>query len=79
VSFFILRPDVSEHTIPLSEMKLFFPRKESDEVMELETGDKIQVVGTEFSSALSEPWIDVAHIKILQKTAKAERKHEPEF
>jgi hypothetical protein len=79
VTFFILRPDVKEHTIPLSELKLFFPRKKSTEVMELESGDKIQIVGTEFSTALEEPWIDVEHIKILEKTEKHERKHQPEF
>ncbi len=79
VSFFILRPDVSQHTIPLSELKLFFPRKKSSEVMDLETGDKIQIVGTQFSNALDEPWVDVEHIKILQKTEKPERKHDPEF
>ena len=79
VTFFILRPDVAEHTIPLSEMKLFFPRKQSDEVMELEAGDKIQIVGTLFSAALDEPWLDVAHVKILEKTAKPERKHGSEF
>lgn len=79
VSFFILRPDVSQHTIPMSELKLFFPRKKSSEVMDLETGDKIQIVGTQFSNALDEPWVDVEHIKILQKTEKPERKHEPEF
>jgi hypothetical protein len=79
VTFFILRPDVSDHTIPLAEMKLFFPRKKSTEVMDLETGDKIQIIGTEFSTALDEPWIDVEHIKILEKTEKHERKHQPEF
>lgn len=79
VSFFILRPDVPQHTIPLSELKLFFPRKKSSEVMDLETGDKIQIVGTQFSNALDEPWVDVEHIKILQKTEKPERKHDPEF
>ncbi len=79
VTFFILRPDVDSHTIPLAEMKLFFPRKKSPEVMDLETGDKIQVIGTEFSTALDEPWIDVEHIKILEKTEKHERKHQPEF
>lgn len=77
VTFFILRPDVTVSTIPLSEMKLFFPRKKSDEVMELESGDKIQLVGSTFSTALDEPWIDVEHIKILEKTAKPEKKHQP--
>jgi hypothetical protein len=80
VTFFVLRPDVKEHTIPMAEMKLFFPRKKSDEVMDLESGDKIQVVGTEFSSALDEPWIDVEHIKILEKIPRTDKKHEaPEF
>lgn len=79
VSFFILRPDVTANTIPLAELKLFFPRKKSTEVMDLEGGDKIQIVGTQFSSALDEPWVDVEHIKILQKTEKHERKTGPEF
>lgn len=79
VSFFILRPDVTAHTIPMAELKLFFPRKKSTEVMDLETGDKIQIVGTQFSTALDEPWVDVEHIKILQKTDKHERKVGPEF
>jgi hypothetical protein len=79
VTFFILRPDVTDHTIPMAEMKLFFPRKKSSEAMDLEPGDKIQIIGSEFSTALDEPWIDVEHVKILQKTEKHERKHGPEF
>lgn len=79
VTFFILRPDVTDHTIPMSEMKLFFPRKRSDEVMDLEPGDKIQIVGSEFATALEEPWIDVDHIKILQKVPRSDKKHSPEF
>jgi hypothetical protein len=80
VTFFILRPDVTTSTIPLAELKLFFPRKKSTEVLDVESGDQIQVVGTEFSTALGEPWIDVEHIKILQKTSHPERKHStPEF
>lgn len=79
VTFFVLRPDVTAHSIPLSEMKLFFPRKKSSEVMDLDSGDKIQVIGTEFSTALDEPWIDVEHIRVLEKTEKKEKKHTPEF
>lgn len=79
VTFFIQRPDVSDHTIPLAELKLFFPRKKSSEVMDLETGDRIQVIGSEFSTALDEPWVDIEHIKILEKTEKHERKHGPQF
>jgi len=77
VSFLILRPDVTEHTIPMSELKLFFPRKKSDEVLELDTGDKISIRGTVFSTALNEPWVDVDQIKIVQKTAdKSVRKED---
>lgn len=80
VTFFILRPDVTASTIPLAELKLFFPRKKSSEVMDLEAGDKIQIVGTQFSTALGEPWVDVDHIKVLQKTPRPEKKHTtPEF
>ena len=79
VTFFILRPDVTDHTIPMAEMKLFFPRKKSPEVMDLDTGDKIQIIGTEFSTALDEPWIDVEHIRVLEKVEKKEKKHGPEF
>jgi len=76
VTFFILRPDVKNATIPMSELKLFFPRKKSAEAMDLESGDQIQIVGTEFSTALDEPWVDVEHIKVLQKTDHPDRKHE---
>jgi hypothetical protein len=79
VTFFVLRPDVTDHTIPMSEMKLFFPRKKSSEVMDLDPGDKIQIIGTEFSTALDEPWIDVEHIRVVEKTEKKEKKHSPEF
>lgn len=79
VTFFILRPDVTDHTIPMSEMKLFFPRKKSSEAMDLDSGDKIQIIGTEFSTALDEPWIDVEHIRVLEKSEKKEKKHTPEF
>jgi hypothetical protein len=67
VAFSILRPDVTANTIPLSELKLFFPRKKSAEVTDLESGDTVQVIGTVFSAALEEPWITVDYIKVLQK------------
>lgn len=76
VSFFILRPDVVGHSIPLSELKLFYPRKKSDDVMDLESGDRVRVVGTQFSNALGEPWLDVDSISILQKTATSEKRQE---
>lgn len=76
VTFFILRPDVAGHNIPMSELKLFYPRKKSEEVMELESGDRIRVVGTQFSTALGEPWLDVNSITIIRKTASSEKREE---
>lgn len=74
VSLFILRPDVEPHLIPLSELKLFFPRKKSDDVTNLEGGDTIRIRGKVFSSSLDEPWVDITDIKILQKTKESTKK-----
>lgn len=68
VSLLVLRPDVTHHTIPLSELKLFYPREKSDDVTELETGDKVRIHGKVFSAALDEPWVDVTQIEIIEKT-----------
>ena len=67
ISFLILRDDVGENVIPLSEMKLFLTRKMAEKFIDLETGDKIQIEGTIFSSALSDAWIDVSKITIISK------------
>lgn len=67
ISFLILRDDVGENIIPLSEMKLFLSRKMAEKFIDLETGDKIQIEGTVFSSALSDAWIDVSKIVVITK------------
>jgi hypothetical protein len=73
VSMLVLRPDVSpKYRIPLSELKLFFPRKKSDVVLHLDAGDTIQVTGQVFSTALGEPWMDVDLLTIVEKTAKTD-------
>jgi hypothetical protein len=69
LSLLVLRPDVSHHEIPLSELKMMLPRKKVNDVMELEAGDTILVQGKVFSAALGDPWMDVDHVKILKKTA----------
>lgn len=68
IAFLILRPDVSHHTIPLSELKLIFPRKKVDSVMELESGDSVLVKGKVFSAALGDPWVDVDEVVLLKKS-----------
>lgn len=67
ISVIVLRPDVPEHHIPMSEIKLFFPRKDSDSVLELELGDKINVKGHVFSVAMNDPWVDITEIKVIEK------------
>ncbi len=74
VAFLIKRPDAPQHVIPLSELKLIYPRKEADSVMDLENGDDILIKGTVFSAALGDPWVDVQDIVILHKNPESEKK-----
>ena len=75
VSVLVLRSDVSpRYRIPLSELKLFFPRKKSDLVLHLDAGDTIQISGRVFSNALGEPWVDIDQLNIVEKAPKAEGK-----
>lgn len=70
ISFLIRRNDVSDHVVPLSEMKLFLKRDVAEKFIDLESGDKIEVYGRVFSQALGDPWIEVEHLKITQKISK---------
>jgi hypothetical protein len=78
IAFLIRRPDVTHHTIPLSELKLIYPRKKVDKVTELENGDTIVVKGKVFSAALGDPWLDVDDVVLVKKSpenlAKAKNK-----
>ena len=64
----IRRPDVTSHKIPLSELKLLFPRTKSKQVKDLETGDTVFVQGKVFSTALGDPWVEVEQVMILDKS-----------
>lgn len=78
IAFLVQRPDVTHHTIPLSELKLIYPRKNVEKVMDVESGDKVLVKGTVFSAALGDPWMDVDNLILLKKSpenaAKAKAK-----
>ena len=74
IGILIKRDDVIDHTIPLSEMKLFLKRDLAEKNINLESDDKIQITGKIFSTALGDPWIDITDIKILQKNPKSEKK-----
>ncbi len=67
ISFLVQRPDVTHHVIPLSELKLIFPRKKAEKsLLDVQTGDKVAVKGKVFSAALGDPWIDVEDMVITQ-------------
>lgn len=74
IAFLIQRPDVTHHVIPLSELKLIYPRKNVEKVMDVESGDKVLVKGTVFSAALGDPWMDVDNLILLKKSAENEAK-----
>ena len=65
ISFLIRRDDVTDHVIPLSEMKLFLKRSVAEKYIDLESGDKINIEGKVFSTALNDPWIDVEKFTII--------------
>jgi len=71
ISFLIRRPDVQNNTdVPLSEMKLIIKRDKAEKLTDLESGDKIEITGKVFSTAMNDPWIDVDNIKILNAKPK---------
>ncbi len=79
ISILILRPDVKHHKIPLAELKLMYPRKKSDAILKLESGDEIKIKGKVFSTALKDPWIQIDEVEILKKIhPKPEEKPEQE-
>ncbi|MGE0201285.1 MAG: hypothetical protein AB7P76_09980 [Candidatus Melainabacteria bacterium] len=78
VSVLILRPDVKDHEIPLSELKLFFPRTKSNDVMDIESGDKVKIQGTVFSAALKDPWMDIDSLLVLEAKNKDKEKAKKE-
>ena len=73
ISFLIKRDDVTDHTIPLSEMKIFIKRTEAEKFIELDSGDKIEVYGKVFSTALTDPWIEAEKLVLLSKKSKDQK------
>ena len=66
ISFLIKRDDTA-FDIPLSEMKLFIKREEAEKHIDLKSNDEIQIVGTVFSDALGDAWIDVSKLTLIKK------------
>lgn len=74
IGILIKRDDVLDHTVPLSEMKMFLKRELAEKNINLEAEDKVQITGKVFSTALGDPWIDITDIKVTQKSAKTDKK-----
>lgn len=72
IGILIQRDDVVDHNIPLSEMKLFMKKELAEKHIDLDTGDKIEIIAKEFSTALGDPWLDITDLKIIKKIKKAE-------
>ena len=71
ISMLIKRPGVAgSYTIPLSEMKIIIKRDLAEKLSDLESGDRIELTGKVFSTALKDPWIDVIDIKNLDPQKK---------
>lgn len=74
ISFLIQRPDVTNHNIPLSEMKIFLKRAEAEKHIDLNSGDEIEFTGKVFSNALGDVWIDVDNFTVLVAKPKSNDK-----
>lgn len=74
ISFLIQRPDVIDHNIPLSEMKIFLKRAEAEKHIDLNSGDEIEFTGKIFSNALGDVWMDVDNFKVLSVKPKTTEK-----
>ena len=74
IGILIQRDDVADHSIPLSEMKLFLTKTMAEKHIDLDTGDKIEITAKVFSVALNDPWLDVVDLKVISKAKKDEEK-----
>ena len=74
ISFLIQRPDVCDHNIPLSELKIFIERTVAEKHIDLNSGDEIEFTGKVFSTALGDPWMDVDKFTVITSKPKTETK-----
>lgn len=74
ISFLIQRPDITNHNIPLSELKIFLKKDDAEKYIDLDTGDEIVFTGRVFSTALGDPWMDVHNLTVVNKVKKDDKK-----
>ncbi|MBQ8459939.1 hypothetical protein IJ541_07540 [bacterium] len=75
ISFMIQRPDITNHNIPLSELKIFLKKEVAEKNIDLNAGDEIEFTGKVFSTALGDPWVDVDNFKVVNKVQKDDKKN----
>ena len=74
ISFLIQRPDVLDHNVPLSELKVFIKRTEAEKLIDLDAGDIVEFSGKVFSTALGDVWMDAEQFNVLTKKNKGTEK-----
>ena len=72
ISFLIQRPDITDHNIPLSELKIFLERTEAEKYIELNSGDIVEFTGKIFSNALGDAWMDVDKFSVISSSKTKE-------
>ena len=55
-------------------MKLFMKKELAEKHIDLDTGDKIEITATVFSTALNDPWLDIKNLTVIKKAKKEENK-----
>lgn len=71
IGILIKRPDVTDHVIPLSEMKIFLKRDVAEKYADIKSGDKVKITGKVFSTALGDPWVDITSFEVLSGKTKS--------
>lgn len=70
ISFLVKRDNILDHTVPLSELKIFIKRTKAEKLVDLESGDKIEIKGKVFSSALGDAWVEAYEVVNLEQKPK---------
>ncbi|MGN0031765.1 MAG: hypothetical protein ACI37Q_07425 [Candidatus Gastranaerophilaceae bacterium] len=70
ISFLIQRPDITNHNIPLSELKIFLKKEVAEKHIDMDAGDEVEFTGRVFSTALGDAWMDVDEFKVINKINK---------
>lgn len=76
IGILINRDDVKDHTIPLSEMKIFMARKMAEKFVDIESGDTVSIEGKVFLAALGDPWLDISNMTVINQVNKKEKQED---